>query len=45
MVVVKNIFLHGDLLEKVYMEIPPIFGKAQIVGKVCRLKNSLYKLK
>jgi Reverse transcriptase (RNA-dependent DNA polymerase) len=42
---VKNTFLHGDLMEEVYMEIPPGFGTTQIVGKVCRLKKSLYGLK
>jgi Reverse transcriptase (RNA-dependent DNA polymerase) len=41
---VKNVFLHGDLLE-VYMEIPPGFGMNQTIGKVCRLRKSLYELK
>jgi Reverse transcriptase (RNA-dependent DNA polymerase) len=41
----KNAFLHGDLLEGVYMEIPLGFGTNQTVGKVCKLKESLYGLK
>jgi Reverse transcriptase (RNA-dependent DNA polymerase) len=39
---VKNTFLHEDLIEEVYMEFPTGFGTAQTVGKVCRLKKSLY---
>jgi len=42
---VKNAFLHGDLQEEVYMEIPPRFANEQTLGKVCRLKTSLYGLK
>ena len=42
---IKNAFLHGDLQEEVYMEIPPGFDTAQTKGKALRLKKSLYGLK
>ena len=37
---VKNAFLHGDLEEEVYMEIPPGFNDEKTQGKVCKLKKA-----
>jgi hypothetical protein len=42
---VKNVFLHRDLEEEVYMEIPSEFSSSETEGKVCKLKKSLYGLK
>ena len=42
---IKNAFLHGDLQDKVYMEQPPRFVAQGEIGKVCRLRKSLYGLK
>src|SRR3954471_9874990 len=36
---VKNVFLHGNFQEEVYIEIPPGFGTPQMYGKVCKLRN------
>ena len=41
----KNVFLHGDLEEEIYMKIPLGFKGKGTVNKVFRLRKALYGLK
>ena len=42
---IKNVFLHGDLQEEVYMEQPLGFVAQGEIGRVCCVRKSLYGLK
>ena len=42
---IKNVFLHDDLQEEVYIEQPPRFVVQGEIGRVCCLQKSLYGLK
>ena len=42
---IKNVFLHGDFADEVYIEQPPGFVAQGESGLVCKLGRSLYGLK
>ena len=42
---IKNVFLHGDLQEEIYMEQPPGFVAQGEIRKVCHLRKSQFGLK
>ena len=42
---VKNAFLHGDLEEEIYMDIPPSYNATSEAKIACRLQRALYRLK
>ncbi|XP_019059139.1 PREDICTED: uncharacterized protein LOC109117059 isoform X2 [Tarenaya hassleriana] len=42
---VKNAFLQGDLMEEIFMKIPPGYTAVTSPSQVCRLKKSIYGLK
>jgi len=42
---VKNAFLHGDLEEEIYMELPLGYEEMAALGTVSKLEKALYGLK
>ena len=41
---IKNVFLQGNLKDKIYIETPPRFGSGLTTKKVCKLKKALYEI-
>ena len=41
---VKNAFLHGDLEEEIYVDLPPGY-KTHLSNKVCKLQKTIYGIK
>jgi Reverse transcriptase (RNA-dependent DNA polymerase) len=39
------VFLHGDLKEEIYIDIPPGYWNTDSTMKVCKLEKALYGLK
>lgn len=37
---VKNVFLNGELVQEVFMDLPPEFNEERKGGKVCLLQKS-----
>jgi hypothetical protein len=42
---VKNVFLHEEIIEEIYMDVPSGYREDTAANTVCKSKNSLYGLK